>query len=96
MDDRDAKWHMAHGWDARCPNYSDCSFVAGEVYILASTKSMVQSNSGKLYKLVDPKRYGHLALFSLFFSEILVTNDSCNFSVVLPNRESVTLGSAKA
>uniref|UniRef100_H3DK23 Hedgehog-interacting protein n=1 Tax=Tetraodon nigroviridis TaxID=99883 RepID=H3DK23_TETNG len=28
----------------------------GEVYILASSKSMVQSNSGKLYKLVDPKR----------------------------------------
>ncbi|XP_035515657.1 hedgehog-interacting protein [Morone saxatilis] len=28
----------------------------GEVYILASSKSMVQSHSGKLYKLVDPKR----------------------------------------
>lgn len=27
---------------------------------------MVQSNSGKLYKLVDPKRYGHVAHFSLF------------------------------
>lgn len=30
---------------------------AGEVYILASSKSMAQSHSGKLYKLVDPKRY---------------------------------------
>ncbi|KAJ8262164.1 hypothetical protein GJAV_G00163230 [Gymnothorax javanicus] len=28
----------------------------GEVYILATSKSMVQSHSGKLYKLVDPKR----------------------------------------
>uniref|UniRef100_W5MR80 Hedgehog-interacting protein n=1 Tax=Lepisosteus oculatus TaxID=7918 RepID=W5MR80_LEPOC len=28
----------------------------GEVYILASSKSMTQSHSGKLYKLVDPKR----------------------------------------
>uniref|UniRef100_A0A6Q2Y3R0 Hedgehog-interacting protein n=1 Tax=Esox lucius TaxID=8010 RepID=A0A6Q2Y3R0_ESOLU len=28
----------------------------GEVYILASSKSMAQSHSGKLYKLVDPKR----------------------------------------
>ncbi|XP_024914281.1 hedgehog-interacting protein [Cynoglossus semilaevis] len=28
----------------------------GEVYILASSKSMAQSQSGKLYKLVDPKR----------------------------------------
>lgn len=29
---------------------------SGEVYILASSKSMAQSHSGKLYKLVDPKR----------------------------------------
>uniref|UniRef100_A0A3Q2QGD3 Hedgehog-interacting protein n=1 Tax=Fundulus heteroclitus TaxID=8078 RepID=A0A3Q2QGD3_FUNHE len=28
----------------------------GEVYILVSSKSMAQSHSGKLYKLVDPKR----------------------------------------
>lgn len=28
----------------------------GEVYILASSKTMAQSHSGKLYKLVDPKR----------------------------------------
>lgn len=35
----------------------NCSSLAGEVYILASSKSMVQSHSGKLYKLVDPKRY---------------------------------------
>ncbi|KAM9398690.1 hedgehog-interacting protein [Salvelinus alpinus] len=28
----------------------------GEVYILATSKSMAQSHSGKLYKLVDPKR----------------------------------------
>ncbi|XP_074520779.1 hedgehog-interacting protein isoform X1 [Halichoeres trimaculatus] len=28
----------------------------GEVYILASSKSMAQSHSGKLYKLIDPKR----------------------------------------
>uniref|UniRef100_A0A8C9VVP2 Hedgehog-interacting protein n=1 Tax=Scleropages formosus TaxID=113540 RepID=A0A8C9VVP2_SCLFO len=28
----------------------------GEVYILATSKSMTQSNTGKLYKLVDPKR----------------------------------------
>lgn len=28
----------------------------GEVYMLASSKSMAQSHSGKLYKLVDPKR----------------------------------------
>ncbi|XP_041937361.1 hedgehog-interacting protein [Alosa sapidissima] len=28
----------------------------GEVYILTSSKSMAQSNSGKLYKLLDPKR----------------------------------------
>ncbi|XP_067106612.1 hedgehog-interacting protein [Osmerus mordax] len=28
----------------------------GEVYILANSKSMAQSHSGKLYKLVDPKR----------------------------------------
>ncbi|KAG7256917.1 hypothetical protein CRUP_008887, partial [Coryphaenoides rupestris] len=27
-----------------------------EVYVLASSKSMAQSHSGKLYKLVDPKR----------------------------------------
>lgn len=33
-----------------------CSSFAGEVYILASSKSMAQSHSGKLYKLVDPKR----------------------------------------
>lgn len=30
---------------------------SGEVYILASSKSMAQSHSGKLYKLMDPKRY---------------------------------------
>ncbi|KAH0616011.1 hypothetical protein JD844_026756 [Phrynosoma platyrhinos] len=28
----------------------------GEIYILASTKSMTQSHNGKLYKIVDPKR----------------------------------------
>uniref|UniRef100_A0A672Z1C8 Hedgehog-interacting protein n=1 Tax=Sphaeramia orbicularis TaxID=375764 RepID=A0A672Z1C8_9TELE len=28
----------------------------GEVYVLASSKSMAQSHSGRLYKLVDPKR----------------------------------------
>ncbi|XP_023655230.1 hedgehog-interacting protein [Paramormyrops kingsleyae] len=28
----------------------------GEVYILVTSKSMAQSNNGKLYKLVDPKR----------------------------------------
>lgn len=33
------------------------SSFSGEVYILASSKSMAQSHSGKLYKLVDPKRY---------------------------------------
>ena len=43
----------------------------GEVYILASSKSMAQSHSGKLYKLVDPKRYrvpstnGYFMLFEL-------------------------------
>lgn len=39
----------------------DCSSLAGEVYILASSKSMAQSHSGKLYKLVDPKRYKYEA-----------------------------------
>lgn len=29
---------------------------------------MVQSNSGKLYKLVDPKRYAHVAHFYVFLS----------------------------
>ncbi|XP_043918188.1 hedgehog-interacting protein isoform X2 [Protopterus annectens] len=29
----------------------------GEIYILASSKSMTQSHSGKLYKLIDPKRH---------------------------------------
>ncbi|XP_063314541.1 hedgehog-interacting protein isoform X2 [Pelobates fuscus] len=28
----------------------------GEVYILSSSKSMTQSHSGKLYKIIDPKR----------------------------------------
>lgn len=46
-------------------------FFAGEVYILASSKSMAQSHSGKLYKLVDPKRYYdeafHLFIFLILF-----------------------------
>ncbi|KAK6493179.1 hedgehog-interacting protein-like [Huso huso] len=29
----------------------------GEMYILTSSKSMTQSHSGKLYKLIDPKRH---------------------------------------
>lgn len=37
--------------------------LAGEVYILASSKSMAQSHSGKLYKLVDPKRYNQKNTF---------------------------------
>lgn len=36
---------------------------SGEVYILASSKSMAQSHSGKLYKLVDPKRYNQEVVF---------------------------------
>lgn len=32
-------------------------FLTGEVYILTSSKSVAQSHSGKLYKLLDPKRY---------------------------------------
>lgn len=49
---------------------------AGEVYILASSKSMAQSHSGKLYKLVDPKRYNqevllYTAVFGLFGEEMI-------------------------
>lgn len=36
---------------------------AGEVYILASSKNMAQSHSGKLFKLVDPKRYDQKILW---------------------------------
>lgn len=45
------------------PISCDCSSFAGEVYILASSKSMAQSHSGKLYKLVDPKRYMKYIVF---------------------------------
>lgn len=45
---------------------------------------MVQSNSGKLYKLVDPKRYEHMTRFSVLFLQILVPKESCKFSVMLP------------
>lgn len=60
-------WNLNY-WDICCtlkvcnannsngPFPCDCSSLAGEVYILASSKSMAQSHSGKLYKLVDPKR----------------------------------------
>lgn len=50
---------------------------------------MVQSNSGKLYKLVDPKRYGH---FSPFFLLILVTTESCRF--IKPHFKAVDLKAA--
>lgn len=46
--------------DANAPFNQDRSVFfspSGEVYILASSKSMAQSHSGKLYKLMDPKRY---------------------------------------
>lgn len=45
------------------------SSFSGEVYLLASSKSMSQSHSGKLYKLVDPKRYNPslLSVFWVFF-----------------------------
>ena len=51
----------------------DCSSFAGEVYILASSKSMAQSHSGKLYKLVDPKRYKYEAHIQPF-SELLFSH----------------------
>ena len=37
-------------------DYISHLFLTGEVYILANSKTMAQSHSGKLYKLVDPKR----------------------------------------
>lgn len=40
--------------------------VSGEGYILASSKSTAQSHSGKLYKLVDPKRYRLQHFFQTF------------------------------
>lgn len=45
----------------------DYSSFSGEVYILASSKSMAQSHSGKLYKLVDPKRYKKFNKYNSFF-----------------------------
>uniref|UniRef100_A0A673XUW7 Hedgehog interacting protein n=1 Tax=Salmo trutta TaxID=8032 RepID=A0A673XUW7_SALTR len=43
-----------HQWDINVACYENSSVC--EVYILATSKSMAQSHSGKLYKLVDPKR----------------------------------------
>lgn len=51
----------------------DNSSFSGEVYILASSKSLAQSHSGKLYKLVDPKRYNpeqFLLLWGCFFHKL--------------------------
>lgn len=56
--------------DAKAPFNQDRLIFSpsGEVYILASSKSMAQSHSGKLYKLMDPKRY---------------CRDACRFSALL-------------
>lgn len=64
--------HVNRIYDADAPFNGNLSpFFAGEVYILASSKSMAQSHSGKLYKLVDPKRYYdeafHLFIFLILF-----------------------------
>lgn len=74
---------QVNNWDMYCrlivcnTNNADSllhvTSFAGEVYILASSKSMVQSHSGKLYKLVDPKRYNHEVHF-LFLSGWFVSH----------------------
>ena len=44
------------------------SLSIGEVYILSSSKSMTQTHNGKLYKIIDPKRW---VFFNILLSQVI-------------------------